>query len=124
MPSTVFDSSMFRDLFGTPAMRSVFSDEALARKYVEVEVALAKAQAQVGVIPPAAATQITEQAATTATDLGKLKTETDIVGYPIVGIVHQLAAHVGDAGRYVHWAPPPRTSWTRRPCCSSVTPLS
>src|SRR6185503_16399077 len=33
----------------------------------------------------------------------KLKTETDVVGYPIVGIVHQLAAHVGDAGRYVHW---------------------
>ncbi len=103
MPSTVYDSSIFRDLFGTPAMRAVFSDEALAQKYVEVEVALAKAQAQVGVIPPAAAKQITEQAATRATDLGKLKTETDVVGYPIVGIVHQLAAHAGDAGRYVHW---------------------
>lgn len=103
MPSTVFDSSIFRDLFGTPAMRTVFSDEALAQKYVEVEVALAKAQAQVGVIPPTAAKQIAEQAATRATDLGKLKTETDVVGYPIVGIVHQLAAHAGDAGRYVHW---------------------
>lgn len=73
MPSTVFDSSIFRDLFGTPAMRAVFSDEALAQKYVEVEVALAKAQAQVGVIPPTAAKQIAEQAATRATDLGKLK---------------------------------------------------
>ena len=103
MPSTVYDSSIFRDLFGTPAMRSVFSDETLAQKYVEVEVALAKAQAQVGVIPPTAATQITEQAGTTATDLGKLKTETDVVGYPIVGLVHQLAAHVGEAGGYVHW---------------------
>ena len=33
----------------------------------------------------------------------KLKTETDLVGYPIVGVVHQLAKQCGDAGRYVHW---------------------
>ena len=31
MPSTVFDSGIFRDLFGTSAMRAVFADEALAK---------------------------------------------------------------------------------------------
>jgi 3-carboxy-cis,cis-muconate cycloisomerase len=103
MPSTVFDSSIFRDLFGTPAMRAIFSDEALAARYVEVEVALAKAQAHVGVIPRAAADAIAANADTRATDLGKLKTETDVVGYPIVGVVHQMAKQCGDAGRYVHW---------------------
>ncbi|MGE0698725.1 MAG: adenylosuccinate lyase family protein, partial [Hyphomicrobiaceae bacterium] len=41
--------------------------------------------------------------ATLDTDLAKLKAETDVVGYPIVGIVHQLSKAAGDAGRFVHW---------------------
>ena len=38
--STVIDSILFRDAFGTAAMREVFSDRALIDRYVEVEVAL------------------------------------------------------------------------------------
>jgi 3-carboxy-cis,cis-muconate cycloisomerase len=103
MPSTAYDSAIFRDMFGTPAMRAVFSDEALARRYVEVEVALAKAEARVGVIPAAAADEIAHRAQSLSLDLATLKAETDIVGYPIVGIVHQLAKGAGEAGGYVHW---------------------
>lgn len=103
MPSTVYDSAIFRDMFGTPAMRAVFSDEMLARRYVEVEVALARAEAKVGVIPPAAADAIAKAGAALATDLAKLKAETDVVGYPIIGIVHQLAKAAGEAGGFVHW---------------------
>ena len=53
--STVLDSFLFRDAFGTAAMRDIFSDTALVARYVDVEVALAKAEARVGVIPQAAA---------------------------------------------------------------------
>ncbi|MEZ5853859.1 MAG: 3-carboxy-cis,cis-muconate cycloisomerase [Hyphomicrobiaceae bacterium] len=103
MPSTAFDSSIFRDAFGTPAMRAVFSDEALVRRYLDVEIALAKAEAKVGVIPEAAAAQIARAGASLDVDLARLKTETEIVGYPIIGIVHQLGKAAGDAGGYVHW---------------------
>lgn len=103
MPSSAYDSSIFRDFFGTPAMRAVFSDETLAERYVEVEVALAQAEATVGVVPAAAAEAIAKRAKGLKLDLAQLKAETDIVGYPIVGIVHQLAKGVGDAGGYVHW---------------------
>ncbi|MDX2155881.1 MAG: 3-carboxy-cis,cis-muconate cycloisomerase [Hyphomicrobiaceae bacterium] len=103
MPSTAYDSAFFRDLFGTPAMRSVFSDAALAGRYVEVEVALARAEAKVGVIPQGAADDIAHTAASLTPDLARLKAETDVVGYPIVGIVHQMAKAAGEAGRYVHW---------------------
>ena len=41
MASTVFDSSLFRDMFGTAEMRDVFSDEALVGRYLEAEAALA-----------------------------------------------------------------------------------
>ena len=33
MPSTVFDSAIFRDAFGTPAMRAIFADEATVARY-------------------------------------------------------------------------------------------
>ena len=42
MPSSVFDSSLYRDAFGTPAMRAVFCDEAFIAAVVKVEVALAR----------------------------------------------------------------------------------
>jgi 3-carboxy-cis,cis-muconate cycloisomerase len=103
MPSTVFDSGIFRDAFGAPAMRAVFCDEALVTRYVEVEVALAAAQAGLGVIPAEAAESIERLARPEAIDIARLKTETDLVGYPIVGLVHQLAAQCGEAGRYLHW---------------------
>ena len=102
MPSTMFESAIFRDMFGTPAMRAVFSDEGLVERWVEVEAALARAEAKAGLVPPAAAEAISAVAAG-GIDLGKLKAETDVVGYPIVGVVHQMAAQCGDAGRYVHW---------------------
>jgi 3-carboxy-cis,cis-muconate cycloisomerase len=103
MPSTPFDSAIFRDTFGSPAMRAVFSEEAAVRRYVEVEVALAAAEARAGVIPPTVAEAIRQAARPEAIDLAKLKAETDLVGYPIVGLVHQLAKQAGEAGRYVHW---------------------
>jgi 3-carboxy-cis,cis-muconate cycloisomerase len=55
------------------------------------------------VIPKEAAAAIRRQARAEAIDLGKLKEETDLVGYPIVGVVHQLARQCGEAGRYIHW---------------------
>jgi len=103
MPSTPLDSAIFRDTFAAPAMRSAFSDESAVRRWVEVEVALAIAEARAGVIPAEAAEAIRRRARPEAIDMARLKAETDLVGYPIVGLVHQLAKQVGEAGRYVHW---------------------
>jgi 3-carboxy-cis,cis-muconate cycloisomerase len=103
MPSTVFDSVLFRDAFGTPAMRAIFSDERYIAQCARVEVALARVQGKLGVIPADAAKTIEAMATTVGIDYAKLKHETDIVGYPIVGLVHQLAKQCGDAGRFIHW---------------------
>jgi 3-carboxy-cis,cis-muconate cycloisomerase len=103
MPSSIFGSAIFRDEFGTPGMRAVFCDESYVRHCVAVEVALARAEAKVGVIPAAAAEAIARNATADGLDLALLKTDTDNVGYPIVGIVHQLQTQCGEAGRYLHW---------------------
>jgi 3-carboxy-cis,cis-muconate cycloisomerase len=103
MPSTVTDSLIFRDMFGTAAMRAVFSDEALVRRYLEVEVALAEAEAATKVIPAEAAVTIAQAAKTMRIDFDRLRQETEITGYPIIAVVHQLAKAAGAAGGYVHW---------------------
>jgi len=101
--TTVLDSILFRDAFGTAAMREVFSDHALLSRYIEVEIALAKAEARCGVIPQAAADAIAARTDVAALDFDALRQETDIVGYPILPLVHQIAQQCGEAGRYVHW---------------------
>jgi len=101
--TTVLDSLLFRDAFGTPAMREIFSDVASVLRYVEVEVALARAQARCGVIPPEAAEEIARRSNAATLDFDLLRKETDVVGYPILPLVHQLAHQCGEAGRFVHW---------------------
>ena len=103
MGSTVFDSGLFRDMFGTAEMRAIFADTALIGRYAEVEAALARAQAKLGVVPAEAAVKITEAAASLVIDMERMRRETEIVGYPILPLVHQLAEAAGDAGGYVHW---------------------
>ncbi len=103
MASTVFDSALFRDMFGTAEMRDVFSDEALVGRYLEAEAALARAQARVGAVPKEAAVAIDLASRSLKIDYDKLRHETEIVGYPILPLVHQLSAAAGEAGRFVHW---------------------
>jgi len=103
MASNVLDSILFRDAFGTPQMRAVFDDRELIRKYVQVEVALAKAEARCGVIPEAAAKDIAERCNADTLDFDLLRQETEIVGYPILPLVHQIAKQAGASGGYVHW---------------------
>jgi 3-carboxy-cis,cis-muconate cycloisomerase len=101
--TTVLDSMLFRDAFGTPDMREVFSDQSLISRYAEVEIALARAEARCGVIPQEAADQIAVRTDVAALDFDLLRRETEIVGYPILPLVQQIARQCGDAGRYLHW---------------------
>ena len=104
----ILNSAIFADMFGTPAMRAVFSDLAFLARCAEVEAALARAQARLGIIPAEAASAITKAAAAIAEtprslDLARLKRETETVGYPILPLVRQLADRAGEAGRWLHW---------------------
>ena len=104
MASTMFDSDLFRDMFGTREMRDVFSDRTYLACCLETEAALARAQATIGMIPPEAAVEISRKADVGLLDIDRLRQECENVGYPILGLVKQLAdACDRDAGGYVHW---------------------
>jgi 3-carboxy-cis,cis-muconate cycloisomerase len=103
MAATVFDSAIFRDSFASAEMREIFSERATVARYVEVEVALAQVEGRLGLIPPEAADAIKRRASANDIDLDQLRQATNVVGYPIVGVVAQLAKQCGEAGRYLHW---------------------
>jgi len=104
----VLSSTLFGDMFGTAAMRDVFGGLAFVTRCVEVEAALARAQARAGIVPADAAAAISNAANAIieqpqSLDLARLKRETETVGYPILPLVRQLSDRAGEAGRWVHW---------------------
>jgi 3-carboxy-cis,cis-muconate cycloisomerase len=101
----ILQSRLFGDMFGTASMRAVFDDRAFLGRCAEVEAALARAQARLGIVPSEAAAAITAAASVDpgTLDLERLKRETETVGYPILPLVRQLAERAGEAGRWLHW---------------------
>jgi 3-carboxy-cis,cis-muconate cycloisomerase len=104
MPASLIDSAVFRDIFSTEAMRTVFSDENRVQKYLDFEAALARAEARLGIIPTEAAEEICRHCHAAEMDFAKLKTQTERIGYPVLPVVQQLVGLCRDGlGEWCHW---------------------
>lgn len=104
MPSSIIDSDYYRDMFGTPEMRNIFSDQVRIQKWLVTEVALANAQYEHDIIPKDAALKIADAAKMDNIDVEEMKKEFDKVGFPILPFVHQLTkACDSDTARWVHY---------------------
>lgn len=98
------DGVIFGTLFGSETMRAIFDERAWVQRMLDVEAALARVQAELGLIPEAAAVAIGDAARVDNLDLDALAASTRTVGYPVVGLVAELARAAGpDAGRWTHW---------------------
>ena len=104
MTATALDSVIFCDIFSTPQMRRVFSDEARTAYSLDFEAALARAQARLGIIPENAAREIVRQCRIENIDFARLKKQTERIGYPILGIVQQIVELCAEGlGEWCHW---------------------
>lgn len=102
MTSTL-DSAIFAPLFNDDEVSSLLGDVAFVRALVQVEIALALAEARVGVIPPSAAEQIAKIQADKI-DFTVLTNGTLRSGFPIIALVQELRKQVGAGGApYLHW---------------------
>ncbi|HEX6768590.1 MAG TPA: lyase family protein, partial [Candidatus Binatia bacterium] len=100
---SILDSTIFGPLFGDEVINGLFSDQAYVRALVDVEIALARAEARVGVIPTTAADQIAAAKADKI-DIAALAKGTLRSGFPIIALVQGLRKQVGaDAAPYIHW---------------------
>lgn len=104
MTNSLLLSDYFKDMFGTDAMRQVFSDKNRFQKWIDTEIALAKSQASLNIIPEIAAEKIEVAAKYSNLNLEDMKSEFDKVGFPILPFVHQLTkACDPETARWVHY---------------------
>jgi len=104
MPSTVFDSFYFKDRFGSAAMRELWNDRVTLQRWLDVEVALAEVEAELGIVPRTAAREIKLQARIENLDLRALKRAFDRTWNPVVPLVDGLRRRLSPrSAGYVHW---------------------
>lgn len=103
MPSFHTNGVLFKNVFGTPEMRDVFSEERFVERFLEVEAALARVQADIGLIPEWAAEEITERATLDHLDLDRVEANVSEVHLFSMSIIDAWKDELGDAGEYVHW---------------------
>ena len=98
------DSPVFGTLYGSDAMRAIFDERAYLQRMLDVEAALARVQARLGIIPERAAQEIERQCRIENIDFARLKKQTERIGYPILGIVQQIVDLCADGlGEWCHW---------------------
>lgn len=98
MPEPLFDASLV-----PAALAEATGERAWVRAMLEFEAALAEAEAEVGLVPPEAATEIAAAAAAAELEPETLGLEAARTGTPAEPVVRALRAAVGEeSGRWVH----------------------
>src|SRR5215831_21339940 len=89
--------------YGSPEMRSIFDEENRLQKWLEVEAAIAQAQAAVGDIPKEAAEEIAKNANTKIVTLDRVKGIEKEIRHDLMSMVVALSeACTGEGRKYVH----------------------
>jgi 3-carboxy-cis,cis-muconate cycloisomerase len=94
--------SLAEQIAATPAMRAIFSPRASVQAMLDVEGALAKAGAAVGLVPADTALAIAAACSAEATDLETLYDDAARAGTVVIPLVKWLKAAVPDHAAYVH----------------------
>ena len=89
---------------GDPGVRALFAEPARIQSWLDVEVALARAQAELGVIPTYAAEEIAAKARCENLNMDNIREGLARTGHPLVPMVWELDRICeGYAGGYIHW---------------------
>jgi adenylosuccinate lyase len=88
--SRVTDSTVHGHLWGTDELRAIFAERARLQGWLDVLVVLADAQAELGIIPPAAAEAIAAGANFDALDLDLVVAETRRTSHSTLGLIAAL----------------------------------
>src|SRR5437667_7689445 len=87
-----------------PGVRALFTEAARFQSWLDVEAALAQAQAELGIIPENAAREIVSKAHLKYLDLAAVRAGLEKTGHRLVPLVWELDRVCdGDAGGDVHW---------------------
>ncbi len=82
-----------------PAMGSIWTDEYRLKTWLEVEIAVCEAQAELGKIPTEAVEEIKAKADFDVNRVLEIEAE---VRHDVIAFLTNVNEYVGDAGRYIH----------------------
>jgi adenylosuccinate lyase len=103
MSTRITDSLFYQHLWGTAEARDVLGEEGRLRSWLEVIVALARAQAATGVIPAGAARLIAEHARPGRLDLEYAAEQTRQTSHSMLGLIRALQQVLPEEARqYVY----------------------
>ena len=105
MASHIIDFATLGNNFSTPEMRAIWEENNRLLKHIEIEVALAKAEGELGVIPKDAAQKIAERADPSKFDLEIIAQEIARLKHSFMATINALQTQCGDAGEFVHYGP-------------------
>jgi adenylosuccinate lyase len=104
MPVHLMDSELFRGGWSTPELRELFDDRARLQRWLDVMAALALAQAELGLIPAAAAQEIARKARADLLDLEVIRRGIEETSHSLLSTIRALQAVCeGDAGEYINY---------------------
>src|SRR5688572_23493867 len=100
---SMFDSFFTGHWFSAEAKR-IWSDAATLQAWLDVEAALALTQAELGLVPAAAAQTIAARADARLFDLAQLAQDIAFAQHPLVPVLHQFERLCGEpAAGFIHW---------------------
>ena len=104
MASHLIDSQVYKESWSTEEMRQVWADTAMIGRWLEVEIALAEAEAELGVIPDQAASEIRKKARVELLDFDYISAEFARTGHSIMPILRNVQRLCDDGwGEYIHY---------------------
>ena len=87
-----------------PGIRALLTRDARWQAWLDVEVALARAEAEIGMIPASAVEEIARKAKLELLDVDRIIEGLRVTGHGLVPLIWELdRVCEGDAGGYVHW---------------------
>ena len=99
MGARLTDSAEYAHLWGTDEVRAIFDQDARRQAWIEILVALADAQAELGIIPRSSAATIAEQARADRLDLDLLAAETRRTSHSTLGLHRRVEGDRARRGR-------------------------
>src|ERR1700744_6200845 len=86
-----------------PRIRALFARHPRRERWLDVEAALAAAEAEYGVIPAAAAPAIASAARLADLDTGRTERGIAATSHPLMALITELSTAAGEHGGWVHW---------------------
>ncbi|GAA5107325.1 adenylosuccinate lyase [Orbus sasakiae] len=103
MASHIIDFLILGNNFGTQEMRDVWSEQNRLKHHVAIEVALAQAEGEFGIIPKHIAETIMEKADADKLDIQDIAKAVAQAKHSLMPTINAIEKQVGEAGQYIHY---------------------